>query len=85
MLKIYLKINSQDKCVAHKTVDDKKCTILWYVDDNKLSNVDSKVNDDILGKPKVNFRDLSIQLNRNMEFLKTDTTFQPNGYVSIGM
>ena len=35
-------------------VDDKQCTILWYLGDNKLSHVDIKVNDDILEKSKVN-------------------------------
>ena len=65
--KMYFKVNYEDKCVAQKMVDDKQCNILWYVDDNKLSNIYSKVNNDILGKPKVNFGDLSIQQGKKSE------------------
>ena len=53
--KLNFKVNPNEKCVAQKMADDKKCTIIWYVDDNKLPHVDRKVNDDILEKSKVTF------------------------------
>jgi hypothetical protein len=34
-------INPCDWCVANKTMDGKQCTILWHVDDLKISHVDS--------------------------------------------
>ena len=33
-------INPYDCCVANKTVNGKQCTILWHVDDLKISHVD---------------------------------------------
>jgi hypothetical protein len=41
-------INPYDECVANKTVNGKQCTVLWHVDDLKISHVDSAVVDDIL-------------------------------------
>jgi hypothetical protein len=32
------KINPYDRCVANKTINGKQCTIVWYVDDNKISH-----------------------------------------------
>jgi hypothetical protein len=41
--------NPYDWCVMNKMVDGKHCTILWHVDDLKISHVDSKVVDTVLG------------------------------------
>ena len=43
------KINPYDWCVANKTIDGKQCTILWHVDDLKISHVDPKVNTTMIG------------------------------------
>ena len=42
------KLNEYEKFVDNKTINGKKCTILWYVDDNKVSRVESKVVDNLL-------------------------------------
>ena len=36
-------INSYDQCVENKMINGKQCTIVWYVDDNKLSHVDPNI------------------------------------------
>ena len=36
-------INPYDPCAANKIINGSKCTIAWYVDDNKLSHKDPKV------------------------------------------
>jgi hypothetical protein len=41
-------INPYDRCVANKTINGKQCTILWHVDDLKISHVDQAVLEDIL-------------------------------------
>ena len=33
-------INPYDRCIANITIKDKQCTILWCVDDNKVSHFD---------------------------------------------
>ena len=43
-------INPYDECVANNTVNGKQCTILWHVEDLKISHVDSKVVDSVFGK-----------------------------------
>jgi hypothetical protein len=42
------KPNPYDWCVANKTVHGKQCTILWHVDDLKISHVDPEVVKDII-------------------------------------
>jgi Reverse transcriptase (RNA-dependent DNA polymerase) len=41
-------LNEYDRCVANKTIDGKQCTILWHVDDLKISHVDEAVVTKIL-------------------------------------
>ena len=41
-------LNPYDTCVANKTTDGEKCTILWHVDDLKISHVEPKVVDEII-------------------------------------
>ncbi len=41
--------NPYDVCVMNKTVDGKQCTtVLWHVDDLKISLIDCKVNESVL-------------------------------------
>ena len=42
------RINPYDSCVANKIIDDKQCTILWHVDDLKISHVDANVVTDVI-------------------------------------
>ena len=36
-------INQYDRCVANKVINGSQCTLVWYVDDNKISHKDSEV------------------------------------------
>ena len=36
-------LNPYDRCVANKVINGKQCTIAWYVDNTKISHVDTKV------------------------------------------
>jgi hypothetical protein len=42
-------INPCDWCVANKTTDGKQCTVLWHVDDLKMSHVDSAAVSTVIG------------------------------------
>ena len=42
------KLNPHDFCVANKTVNHKQCTIVWHVDDLKISHEDPRVVTTIL-------------------------------------
>jgi len=43
------KINEYDQCVANKTINGRQCTVVWHVDNLKISHVDKKVVEDIIG------------------------------------
>ena len=48
-------LNPYDLCVANVQIENKQCTILWYVDDNKISHVNPKVVDDIIERIESKF------------------------------
>ena len=37
------KLNPYDRYVKNKLVNGKQCTLVWYVDDNKVSHMEEKV------------------------------------------
>ena len=41
-------INKYDHCIANKTINGKQCTIIWHVDDLKISHVMKGVVEDII-------------------------------------
>ena len=41
-------INPYDRCIENSTIQDKLFKITWYVDDNKVSHVDEKVNTKVI-------------------------------------
>ena len=45
-----LQLNPYDTCVANNNINGKKCTIHWYVDNNKVSRVEQEVIDDFISK-----------------------------------
>ena len=48
-------INPYDWCVANKQIDGQQCTLVWHVDDMKISHCDSKVVDRIIKMLEVEF------------------------------
>jgi hypothetical protein len=41
-------LNKYDKCVANKMINGQQCTIIWHVDDLKISHCDPSVVEDII-------------------------------------
>jgi len=63
-------LNPYDLCTANRALPDSTIsTIQWYVDNNKVSHVDPKVNDDIIKKIKEHFGKLTITRGKNTSFL----------------
>ena len=48
-------INPYDLCVASRTIDGKQCTILWHVDDIKMSHVSQDVLESIMKRIEAHF------------------------------
>ena len=77
-------LNPYDLCVANAMIDGKQCTICWYVDDNKISHMDSKVIDDVIKQIEDKFGKMSQTRGDNHDFLGMNITFKKNK-VSICM
>ena len=81
-------VNPYDECVVNKTINGKQCTILWHVDDLKISHVDSKVVDSVLGKLGERYgKDASLVRTRGKvhEYLGMTLDFSSKGEVMIKM
>ena len=53
-------VNPYYQLVTNKIIDGKQCTIIWYVNDKKLSHVDLKVNTTITNSTEKHFGGLVI-------------------------
>jgi hypothetical protein len=64
-------------------VDDKQCTVCWYVNDNKVSHVDDNINDMIVDKVEEKFGKLAQSKGKKHTFLGMDIEFIGNGKFTI--
>ena len=48
LIKWGFELNPYDSCVANKDINGKQCTILWHVDDLKISHIDANVVTDVI-------------------------------------
>ena len=62
-------INPYDRCVANKSINGKQCTIVWYVDDNKVSHEDPNVVTEVIELMKKHFGDLTVTRGNEHRFL----------------
>ncbi|KAI2500335.1 Reverse transcriptase (RNA-dependent DNA polymerase) [Fragilaria crotonensis] len=82
------KLNPYDSCVANKTIDGNQCTILWHVDDLKISHVDPKVVTDVIELLKSEFGNeapLTITRGKVHEYLGMTIDFSIDGKVMFKM
>ena len=78
-------LNPYDKCVANKIIDGKQCTIVFYVDDNKVSHVNPRVVDDILAMLESHFGKMKTSRGKIHKFLGMDINFMKDKSVKIEM
>jgi hypothetical protein len=71
-------LNPYDLCVANANIDGKQCTILWYVDDNKISHADPKVVDKVIKKIESKFGKMSQTRGDKHDFLGMNIHFKKN-------
>jgi hypothetical protein len=80
--------NPYDFCVVNKMVNGKQLTIVWYVDDLKISHVDRAVVDDMIGRLKNEFgkiSDLTIRRGKVHDYLGIKIDFTTQGKVIMSM
>jgi hypothetical protein len=78
-------LNPYDTCVANATIDGRQCTVAWYVDDNKISHVNSLVVDHVIASIEAKFGVMSKTRGRSHEFLGMNITFLDDHKVQINM
>ncbi len=76
-------INRYEKCVANMCVKGSQATIVWHVDDAKISHKDPEVVSWILGKIKDSFGSLSITRGSEHAYVGMDFRFPGDGSVHI--
>jgi hypothetical protein len=74
-------LNPYNSCVANCIIDGKQCTVLWYVDDTKISHVDPRVVTDIINKMETHFDTMTVTrgcehvfLGMRIQYNKTNAT-----------
>lgn len=81
-------INPYDWCVANKNINGKQCTILWHVDDLKISHVDPAVVTEIIELLKEEYgkeSELSIHRGKVHKYLGMTLNYSIDGKVMIVM
>jgi len=56
LIKWGFKLNEHNKCMANKRINRWQCTIIWNVDDLKVSHIDKMVVEDIITQLNNKFR-----------------------------
>ena len=78
------KLNPYDLCVANATIEEKQCTICWYVDDNKISHMNPKVVDNVIEKIESKFGKMSKTRGDKHDFLGMELRYR-KGKVTVSM
>ena len=69
------KLNPYDLCVANAEIKGAQCTIVWYVDDNKISHVDETVVSDVIKRIESKFGKMTVTRGLEHEFLGMKIVF----------
>ena len=77
-------LNPYDSCVANKVINNKQCTVRWYVDNNILSHVETAVVDKVLATIEGYFPGLSIERGNKLNFLGMEIDFFEKGKLKLG-
>jgi hypothetical protein len=78
-------LNDYDPCVANKMINGKQSTIAWYVDDNKISHEDPKVNSETVRIIEETFGKMTVTRGKKHVFLGMNVTYNDNGSATINM
>jgi len=82
------KLNNYDKCVANKTINGKQCTIIWHVDDLKISHVEKKVVHHVINNLNKKFGEyslLSTSRGKKLECLGMTLDYMTKGKITLSM
>ena len=81
-------LNPYDSCVANKNIDGQQCTIIWHVDDLKISHIDPNVVTDVIKLIESEFgkeAPLTIRRGKVHDYLGMKINFSIPGKVQFTM
>jgi Reverse transcriptase (RNA-dependent DNA polymerase) len=78
-------INPYDPCVANKMIDDKQCTICWYVDDLKISHIDAAVVTGVVKEIEEKYGKMVVTRGSDHVYVGMNISFPGNGEAKIFM
>ena len=76
-------LNPYDPCVSNTTIDDKQYAIAWYVNDSKISHIQSKVVDSTVNMIKSNYGNISITRGKSYVYIGIDVEFIIGGKITL--
>ena len=80
--------NPYDRCVMNKVVDGKQCTVLWHVDDLKISHINERVNESVLASLNRKYgkeTPLTVTRGNLHDYLGMTLDYSTDGKVAIRM
>ena len=81
-------INPYDWCVANKDINGSQCTIVWHVDDLKISHKDSAVIDEIIASLKSEYGkvgEMTVRRGKKHDYLGMSLDFSKEGAFVVDM
>jgi hypothetical protein len=85
LIQIGFVINEYDMCTANKIIDGKQCTIVWHVDDLKISHVDPNVVTNIIKQLESKYGEMSVTRGPIHTYVGIDFDFKESGVVEVNM
>ncbi|KAL7574572.1 hypothetical protein ACA910_015922 [Epithemia clementina (nom. ined.)] len=79
------KLNPYDPCVANCSINGKQCTVVWYVDDDKISHVDPAVVTSIIKAIEEKFGKMTVSCGKNHSFLGMNIMLNDDRTATIHM
>lgn len=79
------RLNIYDSCVANKDIKGSQCTLIWHVDDLKISHKDESVVREIIQKIEEKYGEMSTNYGSKHTYVGMEFNYNRDGSVSIGM
>ncbi|KAL7464347.1 hypothetical protein ACHAXS_004676 [Conticribra weissflogii] len=79
------KINPYDPCVANKTVNGEQLTVLWHVDDLKISHRETVVVTNFINWLGTKYTGLTINRGKRHDYLGMDLDYTTPGVLTVSM
>ena len=79
------KLNQYNCCVANKMIKNDQCTIIWHVDDLKITHKDCSVVEEVIKKIEEKFEKMSVNIGVKHTYVGMDLDFSMKGTVIISM